>query len=129
VKRARWGRKNSMPPRYQIFVSSTYTDLVEERQKVSRAILEMGHFPAGMELFPATDQEQFEFIRTVIDDCDYYILILGGRYGSVSEVGVSFTEREWLYAKEKSKPILSFLYKDIAELPGKKLEIEEPRVI
>lgn len=76
-----------MDVRYQVFVISTYVDLKEERRLVSTAILKMGHFPAGMEMFPATDDEQFEYIRSVIDLCDYYVLIIGGRYGSLSAQG------------------------------------------
>ncbi|MCR9883896.1 DUF4062 domain-containing protein, partial [Vibrio alginolyticus] len=73
-----------MEKRYQVFVSSTFADLQEERQQVIQALMEMDCIPAGMELFPATDEEQWEFIKRIIDDCDYYLLIIGGRYGSVS---------------------------------------------
>jgi hypothetical protein len=41
-----------------------------------QTLFEMGCIPAGMEWFPAMDEEQFEFIKTVIDDCDYYLLIV-----------------------------------------------------
>jgi Domain of unknown function (DUF4062) len=81
--------------KYQVFVSSTYTDLIEERQAVSRAILDMGHIPAGMEMFPAADVEQLTYIKKVIDGCDYYVLIIGARYGSLDGAGVSYTEREY----------------------------------
>ena len=37
--------------KYQIFVSSTFTDLIAERQSAVEAILKAGHIPAGMELF------------------------------------------------------------------------------
>lgn len=43
-------------PRYQIFVSSTFKDLREEREAVLNAILKLNQFPAGMELFPATNE-------------------------------------------------------------------------
>jgi hypothetical protein len=45
-------------------------------------------------------------IKKVIDDSDYYIVILGGRYGSVGEDGVSYTEREYRYALSIGKPII-----------------------
>lgn len=51
-----------MKKRYQIFVSSTYKDLIEERLIVKKAILEMKHFPAGMEEFPALDKPQIVFL-------------------------------------------------------------------
>ena len=82
-----------MEKRYQVFVSSTFADLKEERRRVMQALMEMDCIPAGMELFPAADEEQWVFIRRVIDDCDYYLLIVGGRYGSVTPEGVSYAER------------------------------------
>ena len=78
-----------MDKRYQVFVSSTYTDLKVERQRVIQAVIETNCIPAGMELFPAADEEQFQFIKRVIDDCDYYILIIGGRYGSTTAEGIN----------------------------------------
>lgn len=96
-----------MGKKYQIFISSTFSDLVEERQSVSRAILDMGHIPAGMEMFPAADVEQLTYIKKVIDECDYYVLIVGARYGTLDEEGVSYTEREFLYAVETGKSVLS----------------------
>lgn len=55
-----------MDKRYQIFVSSTYADLREERSKVIQALMEMDCIPAGMELFPAADEDQWQFIRVQI---------------------------------------------------------------
>ena len=67
----------------QIFISSTYTDLIRERQVAVSAILENGHIPAGMELFAAGDEEQMQVIRRWIDNSDIFILLLGKRYGSI----------------------------------------------
>jgi hypothetical protein len=108
--------------RYQVFVSSTFTDLKEEREKVLQAILENRAFPAGMELFPAADDEQFEFIKREIESSDYYIVIIAGRYGSVAQDGLSFTEKEYDFAISIGKPVLTFLHKDIGKLIGDKLE-------
>jgi len=47
----------------QVFVSSTYLDLKNERQAAVEAILKAGHIPAGMELFAAGNESQFETIR------------------------------------------------------------------
>ena len=70
-----------------------------------------------MEIFPATDVEQFEYITKIIDECDYYILIIGARYGSVDSDGVSFTEREYAYAVGKGIPVLAFIHGDVESLP------------
>ncbi|MGP5544636.1 DUF4062 domain-containing protein [Psychrobacter aquimaris] len=79
-------------------MSSTFADLKNERSNVIQTLMEMDCIPAGMELFPALDEEQFEFIKKVIDDSDYYLLIIGGRYGSLSNEGISYTEMEYDYA-------------------------------
>jgi hypothetical protein len=54
--------------KYQVFVSSTFRDLVEERQDAIRNILDLKHIPAGMELFPASDTDQLVYIKKVIDE-------------------------------------------------------------
>ena len=96
-----------MQPRYQIFVSSTFRDLREERQAALEAILELGHFPAGMETFPAADATPWELIKSIIADSDYYVLIVGAKYGSTGPDGISYTEMEFNLAVELGKPILS----------------------
>jgi hypothetical protein len=101
-----------MDKRYQVFVSSTYADLKDERQKVIQTLMEMDCIPSGMELFPASDEEQFDFIKRIIDDCDYYLLIIGGRYGSTTAEGISFTEKEFDYAISKGLKIIAFLHGD-----------------
>lgn len=77
-----------------------------------------------MELFPATDIDQLNFIKKVIDDCDYYLLIIGGRYGSISDIGLSYTELEYQYAVEKKKPILAFLHADANKLKLKNVDTD-----
>jgi hypothetical protein len=111
-----------MTKRYQVFISSTYSDLKDERKYVMQTLLEMDCIPAGMELFPATDEEQWEFIKKIIDDCDYYLLIVGGRYGSLSNEGISYTEKEFDYAKEKGLEIISLMHSKPDEIPLKKSE-------
>jgi hypothetical protein len=101
-----------MDKRYQVFVSSTYSDLKDERQRVFQTLMEMDCIPAGMELFPASDEEQFNFIKRIIDDCDYYLLIVGGRYGSLTSEGVSYTEQEFDYAISKGIKVVAFLHRD-----------------
>lgn len=114
-----------MDKRYQVFVSSTYVDLQEERQSVLQTLMEMDCIPAGMELFPAADEEQWEFIKRIIDDCDYYLLIIGGRYGSTADDGLSYTEKEFDYAVSKGIKVIALLHKSPDDLPRSKSEVEE----
>jgi hypothetical protein len=108
--------------RFQVFVSSTYTDLQEERRKVIQTIMDMDCIPAGMEMFPAADEEQFNFIKKVIDDCDYYVIIIGGRYGNVTDEGISYTEKEYDYALSKDLKVLAFLHGAPGSIPWDKSE-------
>lgn len=99
--------------RLQVFVSSTFSDLREERQAAVEAILSAGHIPAGMELFAAGDESQMEVIKQWIDESDVYLLILGGRYGSIeSKSGKSYTQLEYEYALSKSKPLFACVITD-----------------
>ncbi|MFC4687127.1 DUF4062 domain-containing protein [Epilithonimonas pallida] len=97
--------------KYQVFVSSTYEDLKDERKEVIQALLELDCIPVGMEMFPAADEDQWSLIKDLIVDCDYYILIIGGRYGSLSKEGISYTQKEYEFAIENGIPSISFLHK------------------
>lgn len=109
---------------YQIFVSSTFEDLKNERQAIMSAIVSTGNVPIGMEYFPAGDTSQFEYIKQLIDKADYYLLVIAGKYGSINkDTGISYTEMEYNYALEKKIPIAVIQYKDILNLSGSKLEL------
>lgn len=101
-----------MEVKYQVFVSSTYEDLKEERSIVMETILKLEQIPIGMEMFNAGDEEQWELIKRTIDNSDYYLVIIGKRYGSTASDGLSYTEKEYKYAVERGKPVLTFIKKD-----------------
>lgn len=115
-----------MQKKYQVFVSSTFDDLKDERKEVTQALLESNCIPTGMELFPASSKKQWEVIKRVIQDCDYYLLILAGRYGSlgVDDDGnrLGYTEMEFNYAYKIGKPIIAFINNDINNIPLNKSE-------
>lgn len=115
-----------MNKKYTVFLSSTYEDLREERREAIHVLLEMGCIPCCMETFPADNEEQFEFIKSVIEECDYYILIIAGRYGSSRQQdGISFTEMEYNYAVRLGIPIATFIHKNIGMLCYDKIEKDE----
>ena len=122
-----------MKKKFQIFISSTYSDLVEERQAAVEAILRSGHIPAGMELFSAGNESQLDVIKRWIEESDIYILILGGRYGSIeSRSGLSYTEVEYQYALDLEKPYFALVMDESlidqkVKIDGKScLELENP---
>lgn len=97
---------------------------MDERQDTIRNILDLNHIPAGMELFPAADVEQLSYIKKVIDECDYYLLIIGGRYGSLDAEGIGFTEREYDYAVETGKFVIAFVHGEPDAIPVGKSDIK-----
>ena len=105
-------RKEILMKRYQIFISSTYDDLKKERSTVVESILKLRHIPVGMEQFVATNDSQFNYIKRIIDETDYYVLIIGNRYGTIADNGISYTEKEFDYAVSKGIPILAFVHKN-----------------
>lgn len=121
-----------MDKKYQVFISSTYEDLQEERQKVQEAILSMYQFPIGMEMFSADDSEQWEIIRETIDTSDFYILIIAHRYGSIikegKDAGMSYTEKEFRYARSKGIPILAYIISDSVSVLPKNMDTEPAKI-
>ncbi len=115
-----------MKKRYQVFVSSTYRDLIEERATIMDTLLKADCIPAGMELFPASDESQWKVIQRVIDESDYYVVVIAGKYGTEYK-GKSFTQREYEYAISKKKSIIALLHKNPEELPLSKCEKSESK--
>ena len=109
-----------------VFISSTYEDLKEERLAVKEGVLRADCFPVGMEYFPSSPKSPWKVIENAISECDFYVLIVAGRYGSIDkETGISYTEREFNYAVGKKIPILIFMTPDIEELSEDKIDDHE----
>ncbi len=110
--------------KYQVFISSTKTDLNEERKMVFEAVSKLGCIAVGMEQFPA-GEKSWKLVQKDIDESDIYILITAGRYGTPKKIRnktLSFTEHEYDYAKKKGKTILAFVIEDIDKLPHNKVD-------
>ena len=117
-----------MNKKYQVFVSSTYKDLKEERNGVITAVLGIGCIPVAMEQFPAAPVSQWDYIKKLIDESDYVVLIVAGCYGTEDRIDKkSFTEKEFDYAKSIGKPVLPFLVLNPEELKVSKSEKTESK--
>ena len=114
--------------RYQIFISSTYKDLQLERQAVLESVLKLRHIPVGMEHFVSTNEEQFNYIKRLLDETDYYIIIIGNRYGSQADDGISYTEKEFDYAVNLGIPVIACIHSKPDSLPVSKSDIEPDAV-
>lgn len=119
-----------MGKKYQIFISSTYKDLKPARRRVSDVILSMGHFPVGMEMFGARDEEQWEIIQHTIDQSDYYIVIVGRCLGSlVDGEDISYTQKEFRYARDIGLPILAFIASEDATIAPSYQDTEPEKIV
>jgi hypothetical protein len=104
-----------MAKKLQVFISSTFTDLRDERQGAVQGVLLAKHIPAGMELFSAGDASQLEVIKDWISESDIYLLILGARYGSIEpKSGVGYTEIEYDFAVKSGMPYFALVLSDAA---------------
>jgi len=98
--------------RFQIFISSTFQDLVEQRKQAIEVVFERGHIPIALERFSASNESDLEVITHAIKECQIYLLILGHRYGDiVPGRDISFTELEFQIAKDNGLVILPFILK------------------
>ena len=101
--------------RYHVFISTTGADMQSERTVLAQTLVSQGFFSWGLEhRTPLTTA----FARRQIDDCDYFILMLGSRYGELSASGVSYLHLEYIYAVTKQKPILVLLHESPDNRPA-----------
>lgn len=114
-----------MEKKYQVFVSSTYKDLEKERASIIEALLKADFFPVAMENFGAPGERQTEYIEKLLKQTDYYILILAGKYGSLNNDGIGYTEAEYDCAISCGIPIIPFVIRDENKLPRDKTEIDD----
>ena len=106
-----------MNVKYQVFISSTYNDLKEERLAVTQCLLDNECIPVGMEQFHGVPMNQWDYITKMLDNSDYCILILAGKYGSIEEnSGIGYTEKEFDYAVDNNIPVIRLLYKNLDSL-------------
>ncbi len=100
---------------YTAFISSVYTTLLDERKVVIDTLLRQSVFPVCMENFVVANDARFRDIERKIDISDCVIIIMGSQYGSTDDEGISWTQREYEYAKECGKSILVIVCDDLTQ--------------
>jgi hypothetical protein len=105
--------RNSITPKYGIFVSSVQKELENERVTIQDLVendpfLSAYYTSLLYEYEPASPEKTLEGCLSALNSCQFYLLIVGVKYGAI--VGeISITHREYRYAKEKGFPILVFI--------------------
>lgn len=117
------GFDGSPKRKYQVFISSTFDDLKEHRQQATLGIVKVGHMPIALENYTPECEAAFKVIEDAIDDCQFYVVILGHRYGSIpAGKKKSYTELELDEAERSGLKVLAFVMdKDIAMKERQKL--------
>src|SRR5258708_8258664 len=114
--------KNSHP---DVFISSTYEDLVDYRAAARDAALSCKCFPVMMEYWPAMDKKAVQECMAEIDGCDIYVGLYAHRYGHCPEDSdLSITELEFDRATQKGLKRLCFLLSEQVEWPERLKETE-----
>jgi Domain of unknown function (DUF4062) len=98
-----------MPKGTVIFLSSTWNDLVEHRKAVLFTLARLKKQVESMEYFGAMPGDPLEECLIKVKKSEYFIGILGTSYGSKTEDGISFTEKEYDTAYINQKNILMYL--------------------
>lgn len=115
--------------KYQVFISSTYQDLKEYRSRIADDMAFNGYIVAGMENFYANGDNLENYLRNVIDESDYYVLIIGQRWGTSlpGDENTSYTMFEYNYAKNKGMKIIPLIYNGDEDLPESDLGINKDK--
>lgn len=98
-----------MNKRYQVFVGSAF-DLMNERSLIIQTLIYMDCIPEGMQMFPVTQEKEFEHIKLIIDSSDCYLLVLGGASESNIESKMIYLKKEYEYALDKGLELIVLMH-------------------
>src|SRR5712691_4215186 len=87
----------------RVFVSSTWTDLQEERNAVEKALNQLRDTEfQGMEYFGSRPDKPKDASLEEVNRANIYVGIFAHRYGSIdTESGLSITELEYRQARRR----------------------------
>lgn len=110
-------------PKYRVFISSTTEDLKEYRAAAAAAVQELGHEPAMLEFYAATESSPIALSRQTIASSDVFISLIAWRYGYIPTADnpnqYSFVELELRHAWDLGIPTLVFMVGDDSPWPRK----------
>jgi hypothetical protein len=111
------------------YLSSTYEDLKECREEVSKALRRMHHEVIGMEDYTAETRVPIKKCLEDVARCDIYLGIFAWRYGYIPENDnpqkKAITELEYLEAVRLNKGPLIFILDKKANWPGDRYADDE----
>ena len=112
----------------RIYISSTYSDLKEHREKVYQTLRRMQHDGVAMEDYVATGQHPpLDKCLADVAKSDLYVGIFAWRYGYIPDEGnpqqKSITELEYRQAQQLGKPCFIFLLHEDAPWSRRQMDV------
>jgi hypothetical protein len=108
----------------KIFLSSTYTDLLAEREVIKNLCQELNTNFIGMEVFRSSSNNPLITSLNYLKQCDIAIFIIGHRYGSVDKKSSkSIVQLEYEAAVKQKKAIRTYLKDDKVSILLNQLDI------
>jgi Domain of unknown function (DUF4062) len=101
----------------KVFVSSVMRDFGTERAAARDAIESLALRPVMAETAPASPDASRQALLPLVEQADAVVLILGARYGYITETGRSPTEDEFRHAVALGKPVFAFVQKGVEREP------------
>lgn len=92
-----------------VYISADPSDAPSALYTLNRVVLQLGGIPVHSYFSEDAGEYDWPLIRKTIDECDYFIFLVGDTYGQLSPSGESYIHREAVYAKGKQKGIFAFL--------------------
>ncbi len=92
-----------------VYISADPKDSGEFLYTLNRVVLQLGGLP--IQSYYRTDSGDYDWplVRSLIDECEIFILLVGDSYGGISDTGESYIHREAVYAKSKQKTVVALL--------------------
>lgn len=99
-----------------IFISSTIQDLHHLRDSIRDLILELGFNPVMSEygdigFLPNNSVEDSCYLA--LKDCQLAVVIIGKRYGSLSDNGISITHNEFKTTRKRKIPVIFLVNEEV----------------
>jgi hypothetical protein len=110
-----------------VFISSVVTGFEETRAQAALAVEKMGMHPVLAEGEPASPDASRQTMLAAVRDSDYYLLLLGERYGEPGDSGKSPTEEEYDEACRRNQPVLALVQEGIEMEPKQRAFLERVR--
>ena len=112
----------------RIFISSTFSDLVDYREAVHAAIHRLENHADDMIFWSADERSPDAVSADNVKQADFMVLIVGHKYGSiVSNDTRSFTELEYDTAKANGVPVFAFFVEPFHPWPPTHVDIESEK--